>query len=289
MYDFLDELLTCQFDNKYIDEIKKGYVNKKTTFRINKNKTTSKYVENILNDSNILYSKVSFFDDAFILDSNIDITELDIYKNGMIYVQNLSSMLPMIILNPQSDNRILDMAASPGGKTTQACSMTLNTCYITAIEKNKIRCERLKYNIEKQGCKKVTVLNMDATKLDDLYSFDKILLDAPCTGSGTLTEKFNEHFNLELLNRCVSSQASLLEVAFKVLKKGGTLVYSTCSILSEENELQIKKIIEKYNLEIEPIEIDLPGVKLLPTIKGCILVCPDDIYEGFFIAKLKKV
>ena len=115
-----------------------------------------------------------------------EIQELPIYKEGGIYLQSLSSMLPPLFLGPKAGESVLDMAAAPGGKTTQMAAMTGNQAQITACEKNKARSEKLKYNLEKQGASGTYVMVEDARKLDDFFSFDRILLDAPCSGSGTV-------------------------------------------------------------------------------------------------------
>ena len=90
-------------------------------------------------------------------------------------------MLPPIVLNPKENYDILDMAAAPGGKTTQIAALTQNNAHITACEMNQIRLERLKYNVEKQGASSVYVMKQDARRIDDFFSFDQILLDAPCS------------------------------------------------------------------------------------------------------------
>ena len=111
---------------------------------------------------------------------------MDIYKNGKIYLQSLSSMLPPIVLNPMPKNDILDMTAAPGGKTTQIAALSNNEANITACEINKIRAERLRYNLDKQGASSVFVMLEDARNIDNFFSFDQILLDSPCSGSGTI-------------------------------------------------------------------------------------------------------
>ena len=103
-------------------------------------------------------------------------------------------MLPVIVLEPEEQTDILDMTAAPGGKTTQIAAMTNNKANITACEMNVVRAEKLKYNIEKQGASCVYIMRTDARYIDDFFSFDKILLDAPCSGSGTLNI---ENLNLE--------------------------------------------------------------------------------------------
>lgn len=120
--------------------------------------------------------------------------ELEVYKKGEIYLQSLSSMLPPIVLEPKENTDILDMCAAPGGKTTELASLTNNNANITACELNKIRIEKLKYNIEKQGATSVYIMQEDGRKINDFFSFDNILLDAPCSGSGTLNV---ENVNLE--------------------------------------------------------------------------------------------
>jgi len=196
-------------------------------------------------------------------------------------------MLPPIIIEPKEGENILDMAAAPGGKTTQMAAITNNKAFITAVEKNKIRAERLKYNLKKQGVGCVNVMLEDARKLSDFFSFDKILLDAPCSGSGTMSI-FDKNFNEELIKRSSKIQEELLKKALKILKPGGEMVYSTCSILKQENEEILEKVLIKANAEIEPI--NLTEIVTLPSkIEGTITVCPTENYEGFFVAKIRKL
>jgi len=263
------------------------------TLRVNTSKTTILEIKKELENLKISFKEVEWYKDALIiLDVREDyIKELDIYKKGYVYLQSLSSMIPPLILNPLPSESILDMTASPGGKTTEIANLSNNKALIMACEKNKIRAERLKYNIEKQGAKKVTVIVQDARKLDEFFTFDKILLDAPCSGSGTLNiDNLNENFNEDLVNRSIKFQQELLESAIKHLKKDGEIVYSTCSILKEENEKVIDFIMKKYNLEVIPIdENNFENISLLPVdISGTICVCPTELYEGFYICKMKK-
>ena len=208
-------------------------------------------------------------------------------------MQSLSSMMPAVIVEPKEKENILDMAAAPGGKTTQMASLSNNKAMITACEKNKIRAERLKYNLEKQGATHVNVMIEDARKLNDFFSFDKILLDAPCSGSGTINindRKLSKYYTQELVSRSIKTQKELLIKASKIIKKGGEIIYSKCSILKEENEEVVKEVMEKTNLELIPINIEgFTSIHVLPTkLEGTMCICPDELYEGFFVAKLKK-
>lgn len=252
---FLQKMLIEDYGEELAEKIIEGYFCKKnTTLRINTLKTNLKEIKEKLNYGKITYKEVEWNENALIIENTKEdeIRKLDIYEKGEIYLQSLSSMIPPIVLEPKADENILDMAAAPGGKTTQMAMLSNNEAMITACEKNKIRADRLKYNIEKQGAR-VNIMNQDARKLDNFFSFDKILLDAPCSGSGTeniFTEKFTE----ELIERSRLTQEELLNKAVQILKPGGEMVYSTCSILKRENEEILDKIIKKYNLEI--VEID---------------------------------
>lgn len=292
----IPEFLIKKLENQYGEDLTKiileGYKQKrKTTLRINTIKTTEENIKNELKKQNIEYNEVSWYDDALILESKLDIRELEIYKNGEIYIQSLSSMIPPIVLEP-SEEKILDMAASPGGKTTEIYNLSNKKALITAVEKNKIRADRLKYNLNKQGTQ-ATILNEDATKLDEFFKFDKILLDSPCSGSGTLNIFDNslKYFNEKLINNCIKTQEQLLNKALQILKQNNTMVYSTCSILYEENEYQLEKLLKENKIEIIPIdENKFNDIPKLPTrIPGTMCVLPNNLYEGFFVAKIKKV
>lgn len=295
--DFLYEILLNEYGENLTNKIIEGYFsNRPTTFRVNTLKADVNEIENKLNELSVGFKKVPWNDTAFIIDSvkENEIKELEIYKNGEIYLQSLSSMIPPMVVDPKEGENILDMAAAPGGKTTQMACMSDNKSMITACEKNKIRAERLKYNLEKQGTSRVTVMLKDARRLDDFFSFDKILLDAPCSGSGTLdlnNDNVEKIFTEELIDRSVKTQKELIKKAVKVLKVNGELIYSTCSILKEENERVVEEILKSGNMEIIPIDSKIfESVPLLPvSIDGTICVCPSELYEGFFVAKLRKV
>ena len=179
---FLRDMLLNEYGETLFKQIIDGYNTKrKTTFRVNTLKTTVVEIEEVLNSLKIKYLKCPWNESAFILETGYRLQDLDIYREGKIYLQSLSSMIPAIIVEPKEKENILDMAAAPGGKTTQMSAISRNKAMITACEKNKIRLKRLKYNLEKQGATKVSVMNKDARNLDNFFSFDKILLDAPCS------------------------------------------------------------------------------------------------------------
>ena len=291
---FLRERLLKEYKKDIVEKIILGYMQRrKVTLRINTIKMKEDELENFLINSKINYSKVSFYSSAYILENirEEEIRNWEFYKEGKIYLQSLSSMLPPLVLEPKAKENILDMAAAPGGKTTQISALSENTALITACEKNKIRYERLEYNVNKQGAKGINLMRIDARNLSDFFSFDKILLDAPCSGSGTLNlknENIEKNFTEELIERSVKLQETLLKKAIKILKVGGELIYSTCSILKEENEDLLERILNK-NLELIPIANNIfENVPKLPVkLEGTLCVMPNELYEGFFVAKIK--
>ena len=287
---FLKDLLIEQYGEEISVRIENGYkVQRPVTLRANNLKTSLEKAKEKLDEAQIEYETISWYEKALII-KNVreeEIRKLEIYENGEIYLQSLSSMLPPIILEPKAGENILDMAAAPGGKTTEIAALTENKAYITACEKNKIRAERLKFNLQKQGVKSANIMVEDARKLSDYFSFDKILLDAPCSGSGT-ENIFDKNFSKELVERSVKFQEELLRKALKILKPGGEMVYSTCSILKQENEKVLERVLSKENAQIEPITVQ--DIEVLPSkIAETITVCPTENYEGFFVAKIRKL
>ena len=294
--DFLKNTLETQYAETQVNSILEGLTkSRKTTIRVNTIKTSMTEIKEKLEKEETSFKEVPWNDFALIIENADEnrIRKLQIYNNGEIYMQSLSSMIPPIVLNPQANESILDMAAAPGGKTTKMACLSNNQAMITACEKNKIRCDKLKYNLEKQGANRVTIMQEDARKLSDFFKFDKILLDAPCSGSGTINitdSNLEKYFSKELYIRAIKTQKELLEKAAKIVKIGGEIVYSTCSVLKDENEKIIQNILNKNNFEIVPINMNITEIPILPTtIEGTLCVCPTKIYEGFYVAKIKKI
>ena len=295
--EFLYNMLIYQYGENISNKIIKGYSQKRpVTLRANTLKTNISYIKNFFDNLGFKYKEVSWYTDALIMENiSIDqIKNLEIYKSGEIYLQSLSSMIPPIILSPQENENILDMASAPGGKATQMLALSSNKAFITACEKNKIRAERLKYNIKLQSANRINVMVKDSRTLDDFLSFDKILLDAPCSGSGTINindNKLEKYFTEDLVNRSTKIQFNLLKKAITLLKPGHEMIYSTCSILAKENEEILQHFIKSNKVEIVPIDLSqFSDIDILPvSIDGTLCICPSDLYEGFFVAKLKKI
>ena len=167
-----------------VDKIVAGMISDRyTTLRVNTIKYNIQDLMRYFKENNIKFERVLWYDDALII-KNVrekDIQKLDIYEKGYIYIQSLPSMVPAIVLNPKEGEKVLDLTAAPGSKTTQMAATMNNKGQIIANELDKIRCERLKYNVNIQGASIVEVLNGRGELLGKEYEnyFDKVLLDAP--------------------------------------------------------------------------------------------------------------
>lgn len=294
---FLRQALLQQYGEEVTGQIAQGMgEERRTSLRVNTLKSDRETVAQALIAAGIAFEKAPFSEDAFLLTEakEKDIWALPMYEKGEVYLQSLSSMLPPLALAPQAGTDILDMAAAPGGKTTQMAALTGNRANITACEINQIRAEKMRYNLEKQGCGRVNVMVRDASKMEDFFRFDQILLDAPCSGSGTIllnNPQTYKAFSEKLVRNSARIQLNLLKKALTILKPGQTMVYSTCSILKMENEDVVSSALRSAKAQVEPI--DLPGLHELPllpcALPGALLVRPDAKYEGFFLCKIRKL
>lgn len=266
--DFINEL-NHDFTERNVDKILTGMSEERyTTFRVNYLKSNEVEVEDELVKNGLEFEKVRITESNFNFNAYViynknekDLSKLKIYEDGKIYVQSISSMIPPIILRPEPGEKVLDMAAAPGSKTTQMAAMMNNEGYILANEIDKFRCEKLKYNVEKQGASIVHIINKDGTQLNNsAKSFDKILVDAPCSGEGRFivsNKKTYQHWSLKMQKELVEIQKKLLSNAINLCKINGTILYSTCALSLAENEKVIDWAINNFNIEIEKININI--------------------------------
>lgn len=288
-------LLNRQYGSELTEQIIAGFTHRAVTLRLNTLKSDLSRVTAALDQAQIAWRQAPWYPDALIIDNarEEDLRALPLYDAGEIYLQSLSSMIPPLLMRPKAGESILDMAAAPGGKTTQLAALSGNGALITACEKNKIRAERLQFNLDRQGVRRVNVMLEDARRLDDLFKFDRILLDAPCSGSGTLLIEEGEpsrRMTADWLKKTAATQKAMLQKALKLLSKGHEMVYSTCSILQMENEDVLQAVLPAAGAEIVPVDHAMTAhLPLLPTsIPGVICVRPDKLHEGFFAAVIRK-
>ncbi|WP_297416864.1 RsmB/NOP family class I SAM-dependent RNA methyltransferase [Thermococcus sp.] len=215
------------------------------------------------------------------------LNELESFKEGLFYAQSLPSMVVAHVLEPSEEELIIDMAAAPGGKTSHIAQLMENMGEIVAMDKSKNRLRKTKEELDRLGVKNVKLIRMDARKLPELgIEADKILLDAPCTALG-IRPKLWEGRTPKDIEATARYQRAFIRAAVKSLRKDGVLVYSTCTLSLEENEANVRYIIEKgLKLEEQSHFIGSQGMGL------------DDVQrfypnrhltQGFFIAKFRKV
>ncbi|OGU74713.1 MAG: hypothetical protein A2V93_05010 [Ignavibacteria bacterium RBG_16_34_14] len=221
---------------------------------------------------------------------------------GFYYIQSLSSMIPALMLSPNENDLVLDLCAAPGSKTTQLGEMMKNRGTLISNEIQLSRLKALVHNIERMNIVNAGVIHQKGELLSKIYEnyFDKILVDAPCSGLGIIQKKEEviKWWDEKKVQVLADLQLRLLIAAVKMLKVGGEVVYSTCTLTAEENELIINKVLSKYPVEI--IDIELPvsnhegltsfeGEKLNPDLQKGKRIFPWEAgTDGFFIAKLKK-
>ncbi|SEF90723.1 16S rRNA (cytosine1407-C5)-methyltransferase [Caloramator fervidus] len=298
----LQDSLYENFEPGIVDKIFYGMAYEKlTTLRVNTLKYDILSLINFLKENNIKFDRVKWYRDALIIKNadERDIEKFSIYKEGYIYLQNLSSMIPPLILEPKEGDKVLDIAAAPGSKTTQMAAMMNNKGFILANEVDKIRAERLKYNLNLQGVKIAEVRIGKGEKIGEEYPeyFDRVLLDVPCSGEGIINvsePKTYRGWSLKEVEKLSRLQKKLFESGYKALKPNGIMVYSTCTLNKKENEEVINWALDNFNIKILSIEkFDsnfLNGLTkgLNEELKKCIRVIPNQIYEGFFVCKIQK-
>ena len=221
---------------------------------------------------------------------------------GDYYIQSLSSMLPPLTLNADENDTVLDLCSAPGSKTTQIGEMMKNSGTLIANEIALDRVKMLVFNIDRMNLINAGVIHSKGELLNKIYQdhFDKILVDAPCSGLGIIQKKneVSNWWSLERISVLGDLQLRLLIAAVKMVKVDGEIVYSTCTLTLEENELIINKVLEKYPVEIVDLELPVKshpafnsyeGKKLNPSISKAHRILPWEINsDGFFIVKLRK-
>src|SRR3989344_745495 len=225
---------------------------------------------------------------------------------GYIYVQEPVSMIPPIVLEPKPHELVLDMCASPGSKTTEIAQMMQNSGILIANDYKGDRIAALGINIQRSGISNIVISLMMGHQFRRLLGkveFDKILVDAPCSGTGTIRKSLKtlQMWNPNMIRKLSGMQKQLLDTAFNLIKEDGVVVYSTCSCEPEENEEVIDFLLGRYaHAKLEPIELkglkrsepilEFEGKNYNPEIKKCLRLWPqDNDTEGFFVAKVRKI
>lgn len=279
-----------------------------STFRANTLKISSDELKKRLAMLGIEVEGVEWYKDAFIL-KNVPqkiLTQTQAYSDGLFYVQSLSSMIPPLVLDPKPNEKILDITAAPGSKTTQIAALMANIGEILANDKSRIRLYRLEANLKLQGVTNTHISNFPAEIIWKKFPefFDKTLVDVACSMEGRFwcdDPKTYKDWTPGKVKMLSEMQKWILRSAISSTKVGGTIVYSTCTLSPEENEGVIDWILKKEAGNIELEEINIPHLELSdgitsfrqrsfdPLVKKTKRILPSEKMEGFFVAKLRKI
>jgi len=283
------------FEEIFRPQVKEFFWN----IRANTLKIPVENLERKLKEKNFKIEKIPFVEDDFWIKTEENLAKSLEHNLGYFFIQNASSTVPPLVLDPKPNEIILDLCAAPGAKTTQIAAMMENTGSIIANDITYKRLKALRGNLQRCG-----VLNTVVTKIyGEVFwktnlKFNKILLDAPCTGTGTLNPRILKQTSEFGIRKLSKLQKELLVSAVKCLEENGIIIYSTCSLEPEENEENIDFVIKNFGLTTEKIEIkNLPcgqallewnGKKFDESMANAIRILPSEKMEGFFICKLRK-
>lgn len=222
-----------------------------------------------------------------------NITKTKEYIEGNITIQDEAAGLSSFVLAPKEGEIVLDVCSAPGGKTTYLAELMHNKGKIVAWDIYEERLKQVEQNAKRLGIDIIQTEVHDATKLKEEYveKFDKILLDVPCLGLGVIRRKPDIKWNRqeEDIKEISDIQFNILKTCSKYLKRNGTLVYSTCSMLKEENDAIIEKFIKEENFETVNIEEQIPNEFSKITTNNMVQFLPSQNHDGFFITMLKKI
>ncbi len=232
-----------------------------------------------------------------------EITHSKAATDGEIYIQNPSSHFAVQVLDPQPEEEVLDLAAAPGGKTIAMAAKMGNSGRIAAVEPVPGRFHRLRANLARCGVTNVDLYKKDGRGVGRLVPerFDRVLLDAPCSSEARMRwsqPDSYQHWSLRKIRETSRKQKSLIRSAFTALKPGGELVYCTCSLSPEENELVVQQLLKKTNARLLPVTPPdvpvLPGLTnwsekaLAPALAQTVRILPGAVWDGFYLARIHK-
>jgi len=271
-------------------------VKPKQAIRINTINSNRDTVVKRLESLGIVLEKIPFLEDGYwICKSKFSVGATAEYLLGLYSIQEAAAQIPATLFTELEDRTVLDACASPGGKTVQLANLMNNSDVIVALELKQRKMFALANQLERSRVTNTAVYNMDAKEATNLnIEFDCVLLDVPCSGNYVTDKGWFSKRTIEDVKRNARRQRQILTEAVKVTKDGGEIVYATCSLEPEENELNIDWAIGALNVEVE--EINCHGEKALTTVFGkeldrsiekCRRIWPNQT-QGFFVCKLRK-
>lgn len=264
--------------------------------RVNNTNAKGKNLIERLSGLGVQLEKIPFLQSGYwIVDSKVSPGATAEFLLGLYSIQEAAAQIPVTLFSDLKGKKVLDMAAAPGGKTTQLADLMENTGAIVALDVDKRRITALSNHLERCHIANTAVYLLDARRAPILKTkFDRILVDAPCSGNYAADERWFRNRTIKDVERNANVQREILAKAVECLSDNGELVYSTCSLEPEEDELNMEFAIRALDVEIQ--EIDGPGSQGLtevfgkqldPSIAKCRRFWPDQT-QGFFVAKLKR-
>jgi len=279
-----------RYGEEFTENLLKANNNKpKMYLRVNNLKTNKEELKSLLDSVGLVYYDSKFIPDFIQLRNLTNITDWEYFKNGYFTIQDESTAFSCYLLDVNPSHRVLDLFAAPGGKTSLLADLMHNEGEIIAIDKYESRLKILEKNLERLGVKNVKLIEADALEYDDEEKFDKILLDVPCSGLGTLTKKPDIKWRRDIgdIRKLSELQPKLLQKGASLLKPGGELVYSTCTIEPEENFEVIENFL-KENSNFELVNANKYFPNKYVGENGCVQTYPSiHGFDGAFAAKLK--
>lgn len=284
-------------------------ISRKQSVRVNSILANDKDIEKRLTEHGATLTRPTWMTEGFFVDAGLaTIRDSEEARDGLVYIQNAASWLPVLALNPKPGETILDVCAAPGGKTSHIAQVTNNEALITANDNSRPRLLKLQRNLERLGAQHVTFTLHDATRLTHSFtpeSFDKILLDAPCSGEGMMLlddKKSFESWSVAHIKRLQQLQKKLIVQAWQLLKPGGTLVYSTCTMAPEENEAVVDYLLRhNEDARIEPLHelanhlhnqsasvLEWNSKCYSDSLRDALRLIPSPEIEAFFVVKITK-
>ncbi|MEM8485090.1 MAG: RsmB/NOP family class I SAM-dependent RNA methyltransferase [Bacteroidota bacterium] len=278
-----------------------------TSFRVNTLRGSQREVHGMLQAAGLDATPLSWFENGFWIshDQREALLGSILFSEQKIYVQNQSSMVPPLVLDPQPDERVLDLAAAPGSKTLQMACLMQNTGELAAVEVVKKRFFKLRDNLAAQGAEHVRTFLKDGRAVwkNRPEYFDRVLLDAPCSSEGrfhTSNPETYAYWSPRKIKEMAHKQRRLLYSALHAVRPGGTVVYSTCSFAPEENEGVVSSLLKRFDgvVEAVPFVLDFDqlaapcmtwaGKDFHPQVQHARRILPGYHTDGFFICKLVK-
>lgn len=269
-----------------------------TSIRVNTLKADNEEATSRLADQGVKLEKITYLHHGYrVRRTPFSLGASFEYLLGIISLQETAAQYPVQVLDPKPGENVLDMCAAPGGKTTQIAAAMMNKGAVVALDSNRERLYALQNHLERTGVVNCAAFHADALQAELTGGYDKVLLDAPCSGNYTTDPNWLSKRTLRDMENNAQHQRRLLARGLELLKDGGVMVYSTCSLEPEENEYNMQWLLTNHNVELNPVSgpgspglTTVFGEELDPRIANTHRFWPDETgTQGFYVAEVRKL